>query len=149
AAVIGAAAVVGYAFLVSFAAVRPYAQTDPRVQAAIWLRHHVPRGTTIATASTYYLTVPQLETAGYHDEEVGRHDVARLAGASSRYLVLSDINLLPWQEAIGHYPDVRRFISYVQARYCVQAQFENSQRLLWIDGKNRRGKVPFDWLDAN
>src|SRR5439155_24806209 len=39
AAVIGAAAVVGYAFLFSFAAVRPYAQTDPRVQAAIWLHH--------------------------------------------------------------------------------------------------------------
>jgi hypothetical protein len=147
-AVVGVATVVAYGFLFSLSETQVFARPDPRVQASRWLGVHVPRGTRIATASRYYLTEPQLDYIGYHDVEVGRHG-EDLARAHSRYLILSDTNLLPWEEAISHYPEVSRFVMFVERRYCQLAQFENSQKVWWINSKPRRGSIPFDLLDAN
>lgn len=144
---LGVIALVGYGFLFSLSVTQVFTRPDPRVQASRWLRANVPLGTPIATASRYFLTVPQLQHIGYRDIEIGRH--GELRPADSRYLILSDTNLLPWEEAIGHYPAVRRFITRVESRYCLLAQFENSQKVLWINSKPRTGSIPFDLLDAN
>ena len=63
--------------------------------------------------------------------------------------MLSDITLLPWLEALSHYPGVRSFTTYVADHYCVVATFEHSQKVLVLNSKPRATYVPFDWLQAN
>jgi hypothetical protein len=139
------AAVTAFAFVFALAYVNAMAKTDPRVQAAVWIEREIPRGTAIAQSTTYFLDVPQLAAIGYRPIEVS-DKVEALATAPSRYLILSDMELLPNEQALAYHPEMKAFLSYVRSHYCERAYFENSQKLLGINAKVRHAKLPFDWL---
>jgi 4-amino-4-deoxy-L-arabinose transferase-like glycosyltransferase len=148
-AVVAGAATVAFAFLFSLAYVQAFGTTDPRNQASRWLIQNVPRGSAIAVSTTTnHLQVPQVGEFGFRSIEVDR-SVAQLHGAGVRYLILSDMELIPFEEAISHYPDVRAFTQLVAKDFCLMARFENSQALLGINTKPRGAALPADWLFPN
>jgi len=92
--------------------------------------------------------VPPLRDLGYRPVEVA-NDARRLGAAPSRHLVLSDLALLPSQQALSYHPSVAAFLTEVRRRFCEVVHFENSQKLLGLNAKVRHAKLPFDWLYAN
>ena len=137
-----------YAFLFSLAYVQAFASVDPRIQASQWIERRIPAGTRIAIGTTHYLDVPQLANFGYSTVEL-RGSAARLNAVRPRYLVLSDMSLLPASQALTYNPATSAFLSVIRSNYCELARFENSQRLWWINTKPRDGSLSFDWLYPN
>lgn len=141
------AAVILYAFLFSLSYVRTMAQTDPRIQASYWIESNIPRDMPIPVFTNHYLDIPQLQLMGYEKLELSEKP-AELENAESQFLILSDIPILYYWEAIEFYPEVREFLQYVEDNYVGIAEFENSQSLLGIDSKTGN-KLPHDWLHPN
>lgn len=143
-----AAGIASFGFVFTLAYVQVMAKQDPRINASLWIQHQIARGTPIAQSTTHYLDVPQLREIGYPTIEVAGN-VQRLASADSRYLVLSDMELLPVQQALSHHPQAARFLAYIKKNYCEVVHFENSQSIMGVNAKVRGAKLPFDWLYPN
>jgi hypothetical protein len=139
--------VVAYTFIFSLSYVQVMAQTDPRVQASVWIKENIPRDVPLPTTSTHYTNYPDLPFLGYKRLEI-LYSIAQLRDAESPYLIVSEFAMRFYQEAIDHYPAQQQFFDYVRANYKEVVRFENSQQILGVDSKDGI-KISEDWLHPN
>ena len=140
-------ALVAYTFLFSFSYVQVMAQSDPRIQASVWMEENLPRDKPVPTIFSHHTNGPDLKFMRYTKIEV-HLSIPQLRDATSPYLIVSEFGTRFYEEAISHYPQQQKFLEYVQANYQEVSRFENSQKFLGIDSK-RDGKLPADWLRPN
>jgi len=143
----GVFALVAYVFIFSLSFTRAFAQPDPRVQGEQWVQAHLSKGTPIAVSTTHSWNVPDLHLIGYQSVSVG-DSITKLEAVKGPYLILSDIPMLEYEEAIDHYPTHKAFYAYINTHYCKVTSFLNSQELLGINSRAGR-HLPGDWLDPN
>jgi 4-amino-4-deoxy-L-arabinose transferase-like glycosyltransferase len=141
------AALVTYAFVFSLAYVRGMAEPDPRAQADAWIEQNVTREAPIPTSYGHWLSIPRLNLIDRQGLDV-KYDINQLAAAESPYLILSDMPIRFYREALDAHPRQREFLAYVDSHYELVADFQNSQSLFGVDAHSGP-HLAQDWVLPN
>ncbi len=148
---IGGIAVVGYAFLFSLSYVQVMAEVDPRVQASQWIDTNIPKSEPVLVEDTSPTDSPRFDTFGYASVPVDFRAAILRKASSSAYLLVSEYATRPFGKAATSATDAEQqeFWNFVATDFVEVAQFENSQKLLWLDSKNDLSSITHDWLQPN
>jgi hypothetical protein len=147
---IGSVISVGYAFLFSLSYVQVMAEVDPRIQASQWIDTHILKTEPVLVEDTSPTDSPRFDTFGYTSIRVDyRAERVRQATGAS-YLLVSEYATRPFARVTtATDAEEQAFWNLVSTDFVQVAQFENSQKLLWLDSKDGLSSITHDWLQPN